>query len=87
MGAAGPYSAPTEPITGDYWAEGPTPLEVGGRWHIYFDKYRLGDFGVVASADLEEWVDLSDQLSIPKEMRHGTAFEVPAEIAEPLLEL
>lgn len=85
--ATGPYSAPTEPITGGYWAEGPTPLEIDGRWHIYFDKYRQGDFGVIASRDLEEWRDLSDVLTVPDEMRHGTAFEVPAEIAEPLLDL
>ena len=25
----GPWSAPTAPITGDYWAEGPTLLRVG----------------------------------------------------------
>ncbi|MEJ2502989.1 MAG: glycoside hydrolase family 43 protein, partial [Gemmatimonadota bacterium] len=30
----GPWTDPTDPITGDYWAEGPTPLEVEGRWHI-----------------------------------------------------
>lgn len=85
--ATGPYSAPTEPITGDYWAEGPTPLEVDGRWHIYFDKYRQGAFGVVGSRDLEEWRDLSDELTVPDEMRHGTAFEVPTAIAGPLLDL
>lgn len=85
--ATGPYSEPTAPITGDFWAEGPTPLYFDGRWHIYFDKYRLGEYGVVASEDLEEWVELSDRLTVPDEMRHGTAFQVPAEIAEPILGL
>jgi hypothetical protein len=85
--AEGPYSEPTAPVTGDYWAEGPTPLGVDGRWHIYFDRYRQGRFGVVASDDLETWVDLSDRLVVPDGMRHGTAFEVPGEIAEALLRL
>ena len=38
--AEGPWSAPSAPITGDYWAEGPTALRVGGRWIVYFDRYR-----------------------------------------------
>jgi len=83
--AEGPYSEPTAPITGDYWAEGPTPLEIDGRWHIYFDKYRDGKYGVVGSDDLVNWTDLSDQLMVPEGMRHGTVFRVPADIAERLL--
>lgn len=85
--AAGPYSDPTEPITGDYWAEGPTPIEIDGRWHIYFDKYMEGEFGVVVSDDLENWTDMSEQLSVPDEMRHGTVFPVSADVAEGLLTL
>jgi beta-xylosidase len=85
--ATGPYTEPTEPITGDYWAEGPTPLEIDGRWHIYFDKYRLGEYGVVVSDDLVEWVEESDRLTVPDEMRHGTALRVPADVAAGLLGL
>src|SRR5690606_300028 len=33
------YGAPSEPITGDYWAEGPTIMKVGDLWMVYFDKY------------------------------------------------
>lgn len=32
------YSKPTSPITGDYWAEGPTPLKIDDSWIVYFDK-------------------------------------------------
>lgn len=85
--AEGPYSEPTEPITGDYWAEGPTPLNAAGRWHIYFDKYRQGEFGVVVSDDLVTWTDRSDRLTVPDGMRHGTVFEVPADVAARLLDL
>lgn len=85
--ATGPYAVPTEPITGDYWAEGPTPIRIDGRWHIYFDKYRLGEYGLVVSDDLEDWTEESDRLTVPEEMRHGTAFRVPAGVAEALLAL
>ncbi|MET0299611.1 MAG: glycoside hydrolase family 43 protein, partial [Flavitalea sp.] len=32
----GGYSAPSAPITGDYWAEGPTVVKVGNKWLMYF---------------------------------------------------
>ena len=32
------YSSPTKPITGDYWAEGPTPVKIDEYWLVYFDK-------------------------------------------------
>lgn len=82
--AEGPWSEPTEPITGEYWAEGPTAIEIDGRWHVYFDKYIEDAFGVVVSEDLETWTDLSDQLVMPEGMHHGTVFEVPGEVAEAL---
>ena len=39
--AEGPYSDASEPITGAYWAEGPTVVKIGDYWHLYFDKYRF----------------------------------------------
>jgi hypothetical protein len=83
----GPFTPPSEPITGNYWAEGPAALKVGDRWLVYFDKYTEHRYGVVASADLEHWTDESDRLTVPRGMRHGTALAVPEAIAKPLLEL
>lgn len=92
--AEGPYSAPTEPITGAYWAEGPTAIKiypeefgVNGRWFVYFDKYREGTYGLVVSDDLKKWTDISDQLVVPKGMRHGTVFRAPEETVKRLLSL
>jgi len=73
---AGPWSPPSEPITGDYWAEGPTVLAIDGVWYVYFDRYRQGRFGVVTSRDLEQWEDRSEALRMPRGIRHGTAFTV-----------
>jgi hypothetical protein len=85
--AGGPFGPPSAPITVNYWAEGPAPLKVGDRWFVYFDKYTEHRYGVVTSNDLAEWKDESDELEVPRGMRHGTAFSVPSDVAEKLLAL
>lgn len=85
--AAGPYGPASEPITGKYWAEGPSALKVGGRWVVYFDKYRDKRYGAVASADLKRWEDISEQVQFPPGARHGTVLRVPRSVLEKLLEL
>jgi hypothetical protein len=74
--ATGPYSKPTEPITGKYWAEGPTIIKIDSKWYVYFDKYMEGKYGLIASEDLVNWKDLSDELSMPKGIRHGTVIKI-----------
>jgi predicted GH43/DUF377 family glycosyl hydrolase len=75
----GGFSAPSAPITGNYWAEGPTALYKDGQWIVYFDKYRDHKYGAVSSPDLIHWTDISDQISIPSGLRHGTIFRVSKE--------
>jgi len=72
----GGYSAPSAPITGAYWAEGPTTLKIGDTWVVYFDKYRDHKYGAVSSTDLVNWQDLSDKIQLPKGIRHGTIFKI-----------
>lgn len=83
--AAGPYGDPSEPITGDYWAEGPTAVNINGTWHLYFDKYTLKKYGLLVSEDLKTWTDKSDSLEYPKGLRHGTVFKVKESILHNLL--
>lgn len=73
--ATGPYSPPSAPITGEYWAEGPTAIEIDGVWRLYFDTYRKHGFGLMVSDDLQTWREV-DALSHPEGMRHGTVFRV-----------
>ena len=74
------------PITGKYWAEGPAPLFVGDALYVYFDKYRDHRYGAVRSLDHgETWEDVSDQVSFPRGIRHGTAFAVDASVVEALV--
>lgn len=73
----GPYSKASAPITGNYWAEGPTAIKINGRWVVYFDKYIDHTYGAVSSGDLKQWEDISEQIKFPEGARHGTVFSVP----------
>jgi hypothetical protein len=82
----GPYSDASAPITGEYWAEGPSCIKIGEYWYLYFDKYRQGRYGALRSMDLKIWEDISEQVHFPKGTRHGTAFKIPHAILEGLQE-
>ncbi len=85
--AEGPYSKVSAPITGKFWAEGPTAIKLGDTWHVYFDAYREHRYGVVTSKDLMNWTDASEKLKMPKNAKHGTVLEVAQGVIEKLLEL
>jgi hypothetical protein len=70
------YSEASAPITGNYWAEGPTTLKIKDTWIVYFDKYRDHKYGAVQSSDLKNWTDISDKISLPSGIRHGTIFTI-----------
>ena len=73
------FSNPSSPITGNYWAEGPTTLKMGNTWIVYFDKYRDHKYGAIQSFDLKIWTDISDKISLPKGIRHGSIFVITKE--------
>lgn len=81
----GPYSAPSESITGKYWAEGPTSVKTREGWIVYFDKYVDKKMGAVTSKDLIRWKDISDRITFPEGTRHGTVFLVNERILTGLL--
>lgn len=75
----------SEPITGDYWAEGPSPLQIDDYTYIYFDKYTQHKYGAVRSKDGQNWEDVSEMTEFPQGTRHGTAFTVPEHVLQLLL--
>ncbi|MBE0536674.1 MAG: glycoside hydrolase family 43 protein [Phycisphaerae bacterium] len=85
--AEGPYGAVSEPITGDYWAEGPTAIRIKDAWVVYFDKYTKHRYGAVQSKDLTTWEDISAKVDFPAGFRHGTVFSVKADNLEGLRRL
>lgn len=74
------YSGPSQPITGNYWAEGPTAIKLGNKWIVYFDKYTDHKYGAVTSTDLINWEDVSDRISFPAGTRHGTVLKISGEV-------
>ena len=75
----GPYTKASEPITGNYWAEGPTATHINGECVVYFDKYTLKKYGAVKQTS-KGWEDISEQVSFPKGTRHGTVIKVSADV-------
>ena len=73
------FGIPSAPITGNYWAEGPTVAKIDDEWVVYFDKYRDHKYGAVASKDLINWTDISDKINMPAGIRHGTVFTITKE--------
>ena len=73
--------------SGEYNAEGPTAIKIGGKWIVYFDKYMDHKFGAVSSTDLVHWTDISDQLTMPKGIRHGTVFKISRKEFEKITQL
>jgi hypothetical protein len=81
----GPFTEPSAPLTGDYWAEGPSTIKVGNEWRVYFDKHMLNAIGFVRSTDLQSWEDWSDRVRFPQDARHGSILAVERAIVERLL--
>ena len=81
----GGYSQPSQPITGKYWAEGPTAIYTGKEWIVYFDKYTEHSYGAVASANLKDWQDISAKIKFPKGTRHGTVLKITQQELNALL--
>ena len=88
----GPWSKASEPFTGKMM-EGPTTVKVTRKidkkeesgWLIYYDRYRLFDFGAHFTKDFVTFKDVSDQVSVPQLHKHGTIFEADETILQGLL--
>ncbi|MDY3068541.1 MAG: hypothetical protein SOR57_02540 [Parabacteroides sp.] len=70
-----------------YWAEGPTLLDLGSKYYVYFDKYTEGCFGVIESSDLKNWNEISDKLKMPEGIRHGSVLKVTEKELERLFDM
>lgn len=82
--ALGPYSKASDPFTNS-WVEGPTLFKVQDEWVMYYDMYRDHRYGAMKTRDFKKWETISDQISIPAGLRHGTVFSVSSKVMETLL--
>ncbi len=84
---AGPYRVKPEPINAPgAWVEGPTVLQIGDEVYLYFDAYTRHQYAALRSRDLEDWEDISERISFPGGIRHGTALEVSGAVVRRLIE-
>lgn len=87
----GPWSKASAPFTGNFM-EGPTTVKLpkgsalGNGYLIYYDRYRLFDFGAHFTSDFIHFTDVSDKVSVPRGHKHGTIFRAPERIVKALLE-
>jgi len=73
----GGFRPVSPPITGGFWAEGPTAIRIGEDWFVYFDKYKLHEIGGARSSDLRVWEDISNTLHFPPGAQHGSVAKIP----------
>ena len=78
------YNLLSKPITPD-WVEGPTGIKIGDYWMIYYDEYTRGKFGAVKSEDFMRWEIVSESISFPPGVRHGTVFQINVKVLTKLL--
>ena len=80
--AEGPFGPAGPPFTGD-WVEGPSAIQIGGEFYVYFDHYAKPQYyGAAKSSDLVHWQNISERVSFPKGARHGTVLRVPQSVVE-----
>jgi hypothetical protein len=80
----GPFTDVSAPFT-PAWVEGPTAIQIGTDYLVYFDCYRDHHYGAMKTSDFKTWQDITDQISFPPGSRHGTVIAVPEDIFTSLL--
>ena len=72
----GPWSGIGEEFT-ETWSEGPSALQVGDEFIVYYDHYRDPKrYEAVASKDLAHWTSVTDKISFPPGCKHGSFLKI-----------
>ena len=86
----GPFGEFSSPFTPEgRWAEGPTAIQIGDEYIVYYDAYMDHNYSASRSRDLTTWEDVTDEMTFIEgdsntRMRHGTIIEVPMSLIERL---
>lgn len=84
---SGGFSTKPSLVSRRVWAEAPTGVRLDSQYVVYFHKYRTRKMGAVLTKDFKKWKDVSDSLSFPKGVQHGTVLRIPEKTMEKLREL
>jgi len=82
----GPYSKASSTFSENF-VEGPTVEKLGDRYLIYFDEYKKFSFGAIATKDFIHFSNVSKEVSVPKDHKHGTIFKASSSIIDNLIKI
>jgi len=75
----GPWKIITGATT-ESWSEGPTAIQVGNDYIIYYDHYRDPKrYEAIRSTDLLHWTPVTDQMDLPANCKHGSFLKITEE--------
>ncbi|HEY4381926.1 MAG TPA: glycoside hydrolase family 43 protein [Acidobacteriaceae bacterium] len=82
----GPWAPLSGPIT-ESWSEGPSVVQVGDKWIVYYDHYRAPRprYEGVETSDWIHWSSVNDTMHFPENAKHGSFFRVTDAEANRLL--
>jgi hypothetical protein len=82
----GPWSNISGPIN-ESWSEGPSCIQLGNRYVVFYDHYRAprARYEAVATNDWKHWEDITPQTSLPPYSKHGSFLKITSEEAARLL--
>jgi len=82
----GPWSKIQAPIT-EPWSEGPSAIQVGGHFLVFYDHYRppRARYEAVETTDWRHWVSADNRISLPQGCKHGSFLKITDEEAARLL--
>jgi hypothetical protein len=83
----GPWSDISGPIN-ESWSEGPSCIQLGDRFVVFYDHYRppRARYEAVATTDWKHWQDITAETSLPPFSKHGSFLHISDEEATRLLE-
>lgn len=80
----GPWRDISSNLTPSF-TEGPSGLKVGDEWLVFFEFYRQGCYGALKTRDFTRFADITERISFPFRLKHGTAFVAKKEELDALL--
>jgi len=82
----GPWSNISGPIN-ESWSEGPSCLQIGNQYVVFYDHYRAprARYEAVATTDWKHWRDITTETSLPEHSKHGSFLHITDEEATRLL--
>jgi hypothetical protein len=81
--ATGPYGPASETFSPKL-TEGPTVVQTGKDWLIYFDAYGQKTYSAMQTQDFKTFKDVNAEVAVPEGHKHGTIIKVKKSVVTQL---